>query len=892
MMLRLALPSSSEPFFSTPFSLLRRILSLCALLLWSVPVSAQLEPLPEDEGVTGLGLALRKLGVTGSALYITAHPDDENNPVLVRLGRGDGLRTGLLTLTRGDGGQNEIGDELFQAIGVLRSEELLAIHRFDGARQFFSRAIDFGYSFSVEETFQKWGREEILEDAVRVIRTFRPTVILTLNPGGEGGGQHHQASARLALEAFRAAGDPDRFPEQIGREGLSPWQPLRLFQSFRRRVEDFKDGAPPVYTIETGTYDPLLGETWAEFGIRARTRHRCQGMNMLTRPGPFRSQYVVGDSADESETPRQGQDFYVGLDTGLSAIAAYDGGLGPALDALQASITEARRAYRASDYAGVSRILMQALRQVREARQSTHNEQARFLLREEETDLLDAAQKSHFLDFDALADETADGAVTASETFEVDLHYYDRSGRMEDIRLSLSAPQGWQLERIDERDGLVSYKVTAAPQAEISQPYWYRDSPQVERYAVRGRFKGMLPFAPPPLMARLEYRSQGVEAWVEREVHFRWYGADAGQERRMEVKVVPALALSLEPEISIVPLGSGKEQEIEVTVHNNRPGGNEAEIELQAPEGWTVEPRSRQLSFSFENERVTASFTVRPAAAAQGRYTVQARARSGGDVFEQGYRVISYPHVQTRHLYHAAAAEVQVLDVQLPENLEVGYVMGVGDDVAEATEQLGARLTLLDRDALAVGDLDRFDVIVTGVRAYLNRPDLVANNQRLLDYVRRGGHLVVQWNKYEFMRAQFTPYPVKIDRPTDRISVEEAPVKVLEPLHPLFNFPNSIGPDDWAGWVQERATYMLGQWEKPFTPLIEMEDPVPYNAGPKLGGLLVAPYGEGTYLHAGLAFFRQLPAGVPGAYRLWANILSLGRLEASGRETGQSRGQD
>ncbi|HSR69600.1 MAG TPA: PIG-L family deacetylase [Acidobacteriota bacterium] len=874
-----ALPSTLRPS-SFRLRLLGRLGAVLLILtVLAPPLAAQLQPLPEDEGVNGLGLALRKLSVTGSVLYVTAHPDDENNAVLVRLGRGEGLRTGLLTLTRGDGGQNEIGDELFQAIGVLRSEELLAVHRFDGARQFFSRAIDFGYSFSVEETFEKWGKEEILSDIVRTIRTFRPTVILTLNPGGEGGGQHHQASARLALEAFQAAGDPARFPEQISQEGLRPWQPLRLFQSsFRRRLEDFKNGPPPVYTIETGRYDRLLGETWVEFGIRARTRHRCQGMNMLTRPGPFASHYLLAATAEGHQAEPEGEDFFEGIETGLDVVTAYQPSLVEAVDGLQEAIDEAGQAYAASDFEKVSAALMKALDRVRQASRAADQEEARFLLREEEQDLLEAAAKSHFLHFDALADVTRDGTVVPGETLEVDVQFYDRSGLLEDFQLSLSAPAGWRVERIDDREGAVAYQVTAAEDAELSQPYWYELESGVERYGLKRGFKGMAPFAPPPLLARLQYRSHGVEAWLERPVHYRWYGAEAGQERRMEVKVVPALSLSLGPSISITPLGSGQVQEIEATLQNNKTGSNQATLRLRAPQGWTVEPGSHSLSFTFENERRTASFSVRPPASApQGRYLVSAQAESGGKTFSQGYQVIAYPHVQTRHLYHPAQAEVQVLDVSLPQELEVGYVMGVGDEVAEATRQLGARVTFLEAQDLAAGDLDRFDVIVTGVRAYLNRDDLVANNHRLLEYVRRGGHLVVQWNKYEFMRAQFTPYPVKIDRPTDRISVEEAPVRVLLPQHPLLNRPNVITAADWEGWVQERATYMLGQWEEPFTPLIEMEDPVPYNAGVKRGGLLLAPYGDGTYLHVGLAFFRQLPAGVPGAYRLWANILSLGR---------------
>lgn len=840
----------------------------------------QLQPLPEEEGVSGLGLALRKLGVTGSVLYITAHPDDENNAVLVKLSRGMGLRTGLLTLTRGDGGQNEIGPELFEAIGVLRSEELLAVHRYDGAEQFFTRAYEFGYSFSVEETFQKWGREEILADAVRVIRHFRPQVILTLSPEGEGGGQHHQASARLAAEAFRAAADSNRFAEQISQEGLQPWQAFRLFQSARfRRSGDQPEEERNLYVIQSGEYDPLLGETYAEFGTRARSQHRCQGMGRLPRPDPFQSYYLLADSAVDS--PVRGTDFMAGLETGLGRVSRFDPSLAPLMEELGRKVEQANAAYRQSDFPLASRRVMEGLSVVRQALEATRDREARNLLEEEEKDYLQAAAASHFLHFEAFA-VGGDGTVIAGQSFPVQVRFYDRLGNLSDPRIELSAPSGWLVEQTELKDNLATYKITVSAQPELSQTYWYRPDPQVDRFAVKEGFKGMQPFAPPPLQARLHYRSDGVAAWVETSVQHRWWDADAARERRMEVKVVPELSVTLAPQMGVLSTGSPAVKTLKATVHSNVPKGAEARLRLEAPSGWEVTPAGQELHFQYENERVTVAFQVRPPAqVAPGDYQIRAIAGIGEKSFSQGYQVIAYHHIQTRHLYHPAVATIRAFDFDLPADLLVGYVTGVGDEVGLATEELGAHVVYLKEEDLASGDLSRFDAIVLGVRAYLNRQDLIAHNRRLLDYVEQGGHLIGQWNKYEFNAAQYVPYPAKIGRPPGRISVEEAPVRVLQPNHPAFNFPNRIREADWEGWVQERSTYMWGEWDERYTPLIEMEDPWPYNSGIKLGGLLFTRYGEGTYLYAGLAFFRQLPAGVPGAYRLWANILSLGRLDDS-----------
>ncbi len=851
---------------------------LTALFILQVPVGllwAQLRPIEEDQGVSGLGLALRKLPGIGSVLYITAHPDDENNALLAKLSRGDGHRVGLLTLTRGDGGQNEIGPELFEVLGVVRSGELMAVHRFDGVEQFFTRAFEFGYSFSVEESFQKWGREEILGDIVRVIRTFRPLVIVTMRPTGAGGGQHHQASAILAAEAFRLAGDPNQYPEQI-EEGLLPWRTFRLFQSrgFGTRANSSGDAR-----INLGVFDPLLGETYAEFGARSRSLHRSQGMNVLPQPGESFAGFILANSTVDSW--KIDDSFFDQMDVSLQGLTQFEPKLEASVSLLEGYIDWACDSYARGDYDAVAKAVMAGLDYVRTVKESASNPEAVFLLQRKEEDFLKAAEKAHFLFFDALAQSSNDGLVVAGEEFGVEVFFDVRSTRKVKIEaVELLANPDWQINFERSRGMSTIFKVKVSENPTYTAPFWFRDDPAVDRFSTLEGYRGIEPFQSPPLTARVKYRSFGVEASVEAAVHYRWFDATYGKERRMELKVVPRVSVSIEPRLAVVKLSQPGPAVFDVTVRNLSPESVKASVKLEVPEGWQAEPRTVDVNLESSNRAEIKRFSVRPPARLKnGTVSVRAVASSaGGEVFDTGFMTVSYPHIATHHFYRPAVSQVLVADVDLPRGLKVGYVMGVGDYGGLATEQLGAAVTYLEEEDLSRGDLDQFDVIIVGVRAYLVRKDLIENNRRLLEYVRRGGHMVVQYNKYEFLREQFAPYPVHINRPHDRVTVEESPVKILQPGHQLFTRPNKIIEADWANWVQERGLYFLGDWDSRFVPLLELQDPWPYNNSPKRGVLLITEYGKGTYVYTGLAFFRQLPAGVTGAYRLWANLISFGKL--------------
>ncbi len=881
---------------------IKQTIATATLLIFfqSAPPLWASQPLPYDEGSLGLAFALRKLPVTGSFLHITAHPDDEDNPLFVMLGRGRGLRTGLLTLTRGDGGQNEIGPELFQALGIIRTGELMALHRYDGAQQFFTRAYEFGYSYSVEETIQRWGKEEILADMVRVIRQFRPDVIVTLPRTGDGGGQHHQASAILAAEAYRAAADPNRFPEQLA-QGLRIWQASKIYE--RSGWGDAETRVKSnALAIETGIFDPLFGRTWAQIGALERSLHRCQGMSQIVPlAGPYASYWELVDSSIEISPIED--DLFDGVDTSLSAIEKRAGEeasnvpfLHEGLTLLQEQIENAFVAYDADDPSASAPFLANGLKIVRSLRNriqasslsAAAKQEVVFLLDNKEADFEDAFQKALQLSLDALVD---DGLVVPGQEFGLTATVANGGNEaVQAASIRLIAPAGWTIK--PEVQGAApipgggvlerKFKVTVGPKAGLTQPYWSRGDSDADRYQVDEK-DVTKPWSDPPLRVEVEYRSQGVGSFLHGTAEFRHEGPWVGGEKRYDLMVVPAVSVSVEPAIGVIPLDkieAGREVRVTSLYEGGKPAS--AQVGLELPSGWRAEPTMQELQFQRPGQSVTKIFRIYPPGdVAASRFKATAAVRMGDQTYRQGYQVIDYDHIRRRHLYHTAEIELETLDVRVPADLLVGYVEGVGDYVPEALRQLGVRFEFLKEDDLAFGDLSRFDTIITGVRAYLVREDLKANNARLLDWVKRGGNWIVQYNKYEFNDqgrndSPYAPYPAKVGY--GRVTDETAPIEVLEPDNPVFNSPNRIGPQDWNGWVQERGLYFLGEKDKNYRDLVSTADPFPYNAGTKLGSLVEASYGEGTWFYVGLGLWRELPAGVEGSYRLLANLISLPKV--------------
>jgi hypothetical protein len=911
-----------------------------------------IEPLSDANGQVGLGLALRKLTTVGTFMHTTAHPDDENNAVLALHARGLGMRVALVTATRGDGGQNEIGPELFDAIGVLRTEELLAAHRWDGAEQYFTRAVDFGFSFSPEETIQKWGHDEILGDFVRMLRTIRPDVMVTLPPAGTGGGQHHMVSATLSFEAFAAAADPAKFPEQL-QQGLRPWQVKKIYQPGGGGFGRFggpggpggrggrggRAGGPPppagtgratagqpaasqpaggdlppppppdpnakYATIDTSGYDPLLGCTIGEVGGVAASMHKCQGRSPIQNfGGTSGARYKLAATVIESQKNKDETSLFEGIDTSLASLLQYAGAnpataLRDGIAAMTARGINAQKAFQGSQNPAVTLPdLLAGLTAVRSLRAGLGamgltdlgKYEIDFRLAQKETQFQQAIVLAHGLRIDAVAD---DGVVIGHQPIRVTLNVANRGA--EDVTVKSMKLAGFDGEASCPAAPLKNTPafncrsdVRIPANAKLTNPYWVR-LPDSGRAELEADPPYGLPFRPSPFRARFDFDINGVAVSSEMPVQYRYAGDLATGEKRMELNVVPGLALHVEPSVMIVPLkvtaGADRRKEVRVTVENNTKGAATANVGLKVPAGWRVLPASQPVSLASEGETTTVRFTVMPPAApVLGQLALKAEATgakaldvTGAEPFTQGYQVIEYPHIQRRHKVIPAETTVKVVDVAVAPGLKMGYIMGVGDLVPQALDQLGVKVTMIDADELASGNLARYDTIMLGIRAYERRDDLKAYNHRLIKYVNDGGTLIVQYNKTgEFNQAQYGPYPALVS--SNRVTDETAPVQILEKEHHAFTYPNRIRQDAWDGWVQERGLYFLGEKDAKYTDLVQLQDPFDYNPGMKGGALVEARFGKGRWIYVGLGLWRQLPYGTVGAYQLIANLISLGKV--------------
>ncbi|MGE3275870.1 MAG: PIG-L family deacetylase [Vicinamibacterales bacterium] len=891
---------------------MRRLFLSTALLLVTFTIGPgaqhQLQPVAQLRGQPALELALRKLDTVGTFMMTTAHPDDENNAMLAYFAHGKGYRTTLVTATHGEGGQNEIGPELFEALAVLRTEELHAAHQFDGAEQFFTRAIDFGYSFSVEETLDKWGHEEILGDFVRLIRTIRPDVVVGWLFDGDGGGQHHQTSARLTLEAFRAAADPNRFPEQITKDGLRPWQPKKYY--YTAGFGGFGGGAPrppqltgegattPLAFTHGGTYDEVLGRTYDEIAGEARSMHKCQGMSqILPLPGPSARFYRLRDTVLPDGVNRSEQEIFDGVDTRLVTLAGFAGANAPAaltsgLEAITKTVADARTAVAEGGNAAAVAPLAKGLTAVRDLRKGLAgmglSDDARyeidFRLKQKEEQFAEALVLAADLRLEAVA---ADGLVVAGQPVELTLAASRRGEAPATLRsIAVAGLQGsasaCQTGAVPGPNGALNCKVTATVPADarLTAAHFHTGT-EAARYDFDADVPFGLPFRPTPYTVTYTLEIGGVEVAETLPIEHRSEGSIFSGEKRAELHVVPAFSVTTSPSIVVMPLGGSATREVRVTVENHAQGAASADVKLDLPAGWTSAPASSPVSFAREDEARTVRFTVTPPASlASGHLAVKAEAVSAGRSYAQGYQVVEYPHTTRRHVLRAPEVQVNALDLKVKPNLRIGYVMGVGDEVPSALEQIGARVEFLGADDLAWGDLSHYDVIMTGVRAYERRSDLRAYNQRLIDYAESGGTVIVNYNKFEFNQAQYGPYPIKVGR--ERVTDENAPVRLLEPANPVFTTPNKLTDADWKGWKQERGLYFLdtASGDAKYKDLLEFDEPFPYNKGTKRGALVEATVGKGRWIYLGVGLWRQLPAGTDGAFRLMANLVSLGEAPA------------
>ncbi len=861
------------------------------------------EPLPQETGAAGLKLILRRLQTTGRLMQVDAHPDDEDGGMLTLEARGKGVSTLLMTLTRGEGGQNKLGSNLFDVLGVVRTLEVLAADRYYGVEQRFSRVADFGYSKTAEETFQKWqGHDIALADIVRVVRTFRPDVLIARFSGTERDGHgHHQASAILTKEAFRAAGDPKRFPEQIA-EGLQPWQPKKLYIGnvcgFGASTCDLAN-----YTVKlnTGKEDPLLGESYVQFAIEGLRHQQSQALGGVSVPkGDRFAFYKLVDSVVESPKDKDGheQDFFDGIDTTLSGLASRLGGeekkvpwLRDQLTQIQQRVDEAGRNADSGSAAGITALLSgrkAADDLLQKVRQSSLSEGAKKWLATELETKRDQFQHAANIALGVKLTATLDAPPASSpesatmavpgESAAVKSLGIASGGRPISAKLILDAPG---CQRIAEGAGSADklstawfdFRITPCDKAGYTRPYWHRHDP--ERDALNTIDEPQyqtLPFPPPPFHVRMEYQVQGLTGAIEVPVMVRFKWAD-GTEGEHPLAIGPAYSVELSPSSSVIPSDQHGSTSVKTSARD-RSSGSEAQIALQVPNGWRAEPARESVEIP-KDESKDASFQVFPSELKESQTHIRAELTSGKKSYGEGYSVVTREDLGTFYYYQPAVQHVSVVDVKVPKDLGVGYVMGAGDEIPTVLQQIGMDVTLIPAEKLAAEDLSRYQTIVLGIRAYDTQKDVIANNKRLLDYVQAGGRLVVQYNTLgsfgvpiDFNSGKYTPYPATLSRA--RVSVEEAPVVILDPANPIFHSPNEITQKDFEGWVQERGLYFMSQWDSNFTPLLESHDP---GEGEQKGGLLVAHYGKGTYIYTGYAFFRQLPAGVPGAVRLFVNLI-------------------
>ena len=888
-----------------------------------------------QNGHVALGLAIRKLNVSGTFMQMPAHPDDETNALFALFTHGMGLRSIDVQNNRGEGGQNEIGPELFRDLGVLRTSELLSAHRIDGAEQYFTRAIDYGYSFDPEEVINRWGRDEITGDYVRLIRMLRPDVVVTMNIQGRGGDRAHEATTILAREAYRAAGDPNRYPEQV-RQGLHAWQPKKLYFAagfgvvpaggrFGRGGRGSGQAPPPiapesqtprlkVTRVSTAAYDELLGRTYAEIGADAHSNHKCQGTGGLPALPGFGGgrgfgggtpSYQLVDSTIPGQMQKDEAGLFDAIDTSLAGIVQFAGANPPdsLRSAVAAIVDQAERAKRAFDEgndaataapieAGLAAIRSLRARLASMSLSDAARYEIDFRLGVKERDYSDAVLAAHGLTFDAVAD---DGLVVGGQGVKLSLLAANR-GRT-DVAVSRVAIAG--LEGASpcapgdlKKDAVYTCSSdTRVPRnAKLTTPYfsdvYWKDpsKPAINTFDPDVPFG--VPFAPTPFRATFHVKAGDVDVTKELPIQYRYVKDIYNGDKRMELNVVPAFSVRVTPALAVLPASSpaGTTREVHVAVTNDTKGTADATVALEPPSGWKASPASASIAFAHEDEALTVRFQVTPPSGVKaGEYALAASVTSAaarGATFTNGYQEIEYPHVQRRQVIKPAEIAVKVVDVKTVPNVTVGYVAGAGDQVPPAIEQLGAKLAFIDQDELAWGDLSKYDVIITGVRAYERRGDLRAYNRRLLDYAERGGTAVVQYNKFEFNQQQFGPYPAVVS--ASRVSDERAPVKPLVPSHPVFNFPNKIGPPTWANWVQERGLYFLGEKDPKYVDLVSMTDSFQDNPGEKLGSFVEARVGKGRWIYLGLGLWRQLPAGTDGAYQLLANILALPRAGGTG----------
>lgn len=825
---------------------LRKIVPLVIpALLIAIAAYGQPPPIPDAAGIE---IALEKLNTLGSVLYIAAHPDDENTAALAWLSKGRKYRTAYLSLTRGDGGQNLIGTEKGVEIGILRTQELLAARRIDGAEQYFSRAIDFGFSKTPEETYEFWGKDQILADMVRVIRKLRPDIIATrFPPGASGGHGNHTASAALAQEAFHAAADPSRFPEQL--QYVRPWQTRRLYWN------GFGGGQQGGTTVrvDIGGFDPLLGESYPEMAARSRSMHKTQGFGAAGRRGARYENFMLV----EGDAPSG--DLFDGIDTTWNRI--------PGGAAIGMMLDEIIAAYDPRDPSQSIPALLRVYERMNGLGDNTWVEQ-------KQGELRDVIRMCAGLWMEAIGD---DYSVAPGDILPVRTTLVNRSGQpftLEKVGFTTGTADTVVGAALANNDPVTIQRTLSIPgDSPISQPYWLRGEPSAGAFDIPDQRLVGLAENPPPVSAVLTIRSGGALLEYRIPVLYRWTDRVDGEKyRRLEIR--PPVTLNIDEKVAVFTDNTPRTVTIRV---KGQSAGVSGQIRLRAPAGWRVSPAAAPFSLADKYGETIAEFQVSPPAGSDGAASSEVlavEATVNGATYDKGLVEISYPHIGTETYFPDARITAVKIPMAKPEGT-IGYIMGAGDEIPACLRNLGYDVTELDDNMLENADLSQFDAIITGVRAYNTRTRLPYAQPRLMEYVRDGGTMIVQYNVTAgLLTRDIGPYPFTIS--SDRITDEAAHISFTDPDNQLRHFPNEITDADFDGWVQERGLYFANSWDDAYQTVFTGHDP---GESDLAGGELFARYGDGVFIYTGYAWFRQLPAGVPGAYRLFVNMIEAGKYD-------------
>jgi LmbE family N-acetylglucosaminyl deacetylase len=824
---------------------------ILGVFFMSVMVLPAAEPQPRSfptpMNAAEIQLALQKLNVLGRVLYIAAHPDDENTNLIALWANGSLYQTAYLSVTRGDGGQNLIGPELGERLGVIRTQELLAARRTDHGQQFFTRAVDFGFSKSAAETLRIWDRDKILSDIVWTIRRWKPDVIVTrFSPDDDKTHGHHTASAILAREAFQAAGDPKRFPEQLA--FVEVWKPTRIVWNtspffFQNRNIPFDPAG--LTTLEAGGFNPLLGKAFTEIAAASLSMHKSQGVGSPPRRGARKEYFKLLEGAPMTNS------LFDGIDTTWARV--------PQSEAIAEKVKQLLATFVPADPAASVPKLLELRKAV-----ATVEKKDWAVAKTGEIDTLIAACLALNIE-----SSTTSAVVSAGQTLPIKLEAINRSNVPVQL-LEARAPVAGQESRLDvplPQDQFVAKDLapTLPKDVTYTQPYWLRKPAAPGTFTVDdqkliGLAENPLAF---PVEVILRVADQDIHYLVD--TKYRTVDPVIG-EVRQNVVIAPPVFANLQNAVFVFADDKPKTVQVRVVAST---GAVRGDLRLEAPNGWRIEPASAPVELKAADAEAFASFTIHPPPN-PGEGTLRAIVNVDGQDYSFARERISYQHIGVHILMPAAEARIVRAEIKKKGEL-IGYIPGAGDDVPQSLQQIGYNVKTLDGSEITADNLKRFDAVVLGIRAYNTQERITAWQPELLAYVKAGGVVVVQYNTTaELKTKEIGPFPFDISR--DRVTDETAEVRILAPDHPLLNTPNKITADDFKGWVQERGLYFPNKWDPNWTALLSCNDP---GEKPLDGGLLVTKSGQGYFVYTGYAFFRQLPAGVPGAYRLFANMVSL-----------------